>query len=73
MKMIKPSLLATGIAALSLCTGHAQAQTAVTLYGLVDTGVEYLSHAGPGGAGAVYRMSPGNMTGSRWGQVNSPL
>jgi len=49
--------------------GSAQAQTAtgVTLYGLVDTGIEYLSHAGADGSGAQYRMSPGNVTGSRWG------
>ncbi|GAB7543803.1 porin [Cupriavidus sp. 8B] len=44
-----------------------QAQSSVTLYGLVDTGIEFVSHAGANGSGAVYRVSPGNITGSRWG------
>lgn len=55
--------------ACTLCASgvHAQASTSVTLYGLVDTGIEFLNHAGTGGAGSVYRLSPGNVTGSRWG------
>lgn len=61
----------SGLAAGAACllTGAAQAQTSttVTLYGLVDTGIEYISHAGPGGSGGVARVSPGNVTGSRWG------
>ncbi|MCY1266552.1 Outer membrane porin protein 32 [compost metagenome] len=46
---------------------HAQVAAGITLYGLVDTGIEYLSHAGSDGSGAQYRMSSGNVTGSRWG------
>lgn len=47
--------------------GAAQAQTSVTLYGLVDSGIEYVSHAGLNGSGSAYRVSSGNSAGSRWG------
>ena len=52
-----------------LCASGAYAQSSisVTLYGLVDTGIEFLNHAGSNGSGSVYRVSPGNVTGSRWG------
>lgn len=60
--------LAAGAACPLSGTAHAQtAPTTVTLYGLVDTGIEYLGHAGPGGSGGVARLSPGNVRGSRWG------
>ncbi|MCY1200064.1 Outer membrane porin protein [compost metagenome] len=51
------------------CTGlgAACAQGSVTLYGLLDTGIEYVSHADAKGASAAWRMSPGNTSGSRWG------
>lgn len=60
---------AMGAAVVVLTSGGAYAQTAsgVTLYGLVDTGIEFLSHAGSDGSGAQYRLSSGNVTGSRWG------
>lgn len=52
---------AIGIATLALCSAvTAQAQN-VTLYGLLDTGVEYLNHTGPNGA-SMTRMP--NITGS---------
>jgi len=60
---------AFGIAAIGLTIStqvFAQDST-VNLYGVMDTGVEFLSHAGNGGAGSQYRMSPGNVAGSRWG------
>ncbi|TDF64934.1 porin [Cupriavidus sp. L7L] len=61
------SRFAAGVVGLILAGGvHAQGAS-VTLYGLVDTGVEYLSHAGPGGSGSQYRLSSGNVAGSRWG------
>lgn len=44
----------------------AQTQSGVTLYGLVDTGIECITHAGPGGSGGLARMSSGNVAGSRW-------
>lgn len=49
-----------------VATGGAAAQSSVTLYGIVDSGVEYLNHAGPGGGSAVKVISGGRNT-SRWG------
>ncbi|MDM8358577.1 porin [Pandoraea communis] len=60
------ALAALGAAALLAAPGIAGAQSNITLYGVVDTGIEYVSHASPNGA--VWRM-PG-VTGelpSRWG------
>jgi predicted porin len=49
--------------------GIAHAQNAVTVYGVVDAGVEYLSNAGKDGTSnaSVTRMSAGNLSGSRLG------
>jgi len=44
----------------------AQAQSAVTLYGVVDVGVEYANHQAGGGHDVV-RETAGNISGSRWG------
>lgn len=67
------SVIATGSIALTAWAGSACAQS-VTLYGILDTGVEYINHANASG-GSVVRM-PSN-TGelpSRWGiQGNEPL
>jgi predicted porin len=38
----------------------------VTLYGLVDSGIEYVSHAGPTGS-SVVKMTSGGKNTSRWG------
>ena len=43
-----------------------QAQSNVTLYGLVDAGVEYVNHASPTG-GSVTRLTSGGMNTSRFG------
>jgi predicted porin len=43
----------------------AYAQSSVTLYGIVDTGVTYVNNAGK--AGAVVAMQSGVAQGSRWG------
>ncbi|WP_029043957.1 MULTISPECIES: porin [Cupriavidus] len=61
---MKKSLLA--LAALGLFAGAAQAQSSVTLYGVVDMNVEYVSHLGPTGDNA-YRLTSGGLSGSRWG------
>jgi predicted porin len=56
-----------GAAMLVAATGLAQAQSSVTLYGIVDTGVSYYDHATAHG-GSVVGMPP--LTGelpSRWG------
>lgn len=54
-------------AALLLVAGSAGAQS-MTLYGLIDTGVEYLNHVGPSG-GSLTRMptTTGGQLPSRWG------
>jgi len=68
MKSKKGCALAVGaVAAFALTTGAKAQSTSVTLYGVVDTGIEFLNHAGTGGAGSVYRVSSGNEAGSRWG------
>lgn len=43
----------------------AQAQTSVTLYGVVDAGIDFANHQV--GGGSVVRQSSGNVAGSRWG------
>ena len=60
---MKIKMLTVAVAALA-STG-AFAQTSVTMYGVADVGVEYLSHAG--GDHSTVRMSSGNLSGSRWG------
>lgn len=59
---MKKSLAAATV--LSVFCEMASAQSGVTVYGLLDTGVEYLNHAGEGG---VVRMSSGAMNSSRIG------
>ncbi|SEA68081.1 porin [Paraburkholderia sartisoli] len=58
-------LLTCGFAG-SLCVG-AHAQSSVTLYGIVDSGVEYVSHASKTGSGDLFRLNTGNRINSRWG------
>ena len=64
-------------AAALACSGGALAQSTVTLYGVVDTNLEYVNHVGAvpvasnqfnrGPANDVYRMNSGGISGSRWG------
>ncbi|MGO4330076.1 porin [Cupriavidus sp. 2TAF22] len=70
--MRKTRYSATKLAALLAVTAGtaatASAQSSVTLYGVADVGVEYLSNApAASGSGNVYRLSSGNMSTSRWG------
>ena len=52
----------------SLIAGTAFAQSNVTLYGVADAGIEYLSNAPSASNGSnLVRMSSGNMSTSRWG------
>jgi predicted porin len=60
------------IAAASLvaCASTAWAQSGVTLYGVVDTNVEYATNlpgATPGSSGNRVAMQGGGLSGSRWG------
>ena len=48
------------------CVLPASAQSSVTLYGVVDTGIDYANHQ-PNGGNSIVRVSSGNTAGSRWG------
>ncbi|AQV95820.1 porin [Cupriavidus necator] len=61
---MKMKLFAAAVAALA--AGGAYAQSSVTLYGVVDAGIEY-QNSQPNGGHAVTRLTSGNMSGSRWG------
>ncbi|UBM09155.1 porin [Cupriavidus metallidurans] len=52
-------------AVVALASTGAFAQSSVTMYGVADVGIEYLTHAG--GDNSTVRMSSGNLSGSRWG------
>lgn len=60
--MIRRTIFATS--ALMVCALNAQAQSSVTLYGLVDTGILYNSNSS--GKTAV-SMTTNNISGNRWG------
>jgi predicted porin len=60
---MKKSLLA--LAVMGSFSGIAFAQTNITIYGIVDTGITYENNGGP--AGHVIRMDSGLMNGSRIG------
>jgi len=52
---------------LALLASMAHAQGSVTLYGIADTGMEYLTHAGPTGKSVLRIPSVTGVLGSRWG------
>lgn len=62
--MNQKNILAAAV--LSVISGAAAAQSNVTIYGLIDTGVEYLTNAGAN-KGSVLRLSSGAMNTSRIG------
>ncbi|WP_454765147.1 porin [Cupriavidus campinensis] len=63
---MKMKLFAAAVAAMA--AGGAYAQSSVTLYGVVDAGIEYQNHQpGVSGSHDVVRVTSGNMSGSRWG------
>ena len=58
---------AVALAALGcVASGGVAAQSSVTLYGLVDSGIEYVNHASPNGNSQV-KMTSGGKNTSRWG------
>jgi len=63
--MHKTTVIAGAVLAAVCAVVPAAAQSNVTLYGLLDTGVENLTHAGPGGSAT--RVSSGGMNNSRFG------
>ena len=67
---MKKSLLALGV--LGAFAGAAHAQSSVTLYGIIDAGLQYVSKtggniAGTGNASKNFQFANGNLQGSRWG------
>ncbi|AKM30161.1 porin [Pandoraea faecigallinarum] len=67
---MKKSLLALGV--LGAFAGAAHAQSSVTLYGIIDAGLQYVSKtggslAGTGNATKNFQFANGNLQGSRWG------
>lgn len=54
------------LAALATCSAAAQAQSSVTLYGLLDTTIRYSTNENAAGDHKV-QMTDGVLTGSRWG------
>ena len=66
----KTACLAASLAAAGMASaGIAQAQSSVTLYGIVDVSMETYNNApkGDGGSGSVNGMRSGGLSGSRWG------
>jgi predicted porin len=59
---MKRSLLALGV--LGAFAGAAHAQSTVTLYGLIDEGLDYTNNVG---GHSLYALSSGDAQGSRWG------
>ncbi|WP_454733422.1 MULTISPECIES: porin [Cupriavidus] len=68
---MKKALLVMTAAAAAAASGATFAQTTsgVTLYGIVDAGVEVINHTPATGSagGTVTRLNSGNLSGSRWG------
>ncbi|MFP3624376.1 porin, partial [Burkholderia sp. SIMBA_051] len=56
-------LIATG-SALSLLASSAMAQSAVTLYGIIDAGISYTNNVK---GGSLWQESSGKLGGNRWG------
>ncbi|WP_206996431.1 porin [Trinickia mobilis] len=57
-----------GLSSLAACASSAsQAQSSVTLYGIIDTGVEYVTNVGPKNASVVRMPSLTGSIPSRWG------
>lgn len=55
------------LAGTAMLAAHAvQAQSSVTLYGVADAGIEFLTHADANNH-SLTRMTSGNLSGSRWG------
>lgn len=63
----KPTAIALSIAAISvLACANAAAQSSVTIYGIVDAGIEVINNAATTGS-RIARLSSGNLSGSRIG------
>lgn len=61
-------MLGWGLSFLAVCApGVSQAQSSVTLYGIIDTGIEYVTNVGPHKSSVVREPSLTGSIPSRWG------
>jgi predicted porin len=68
-RVLKRAIFFCPIVAIVLCSSRSFAQSSVTIYGILDNGLEYLSNApGPGGKpSSVFRETSGGRASSRLG------
>jgi predicted porin len=66
--MMKRIALSTLSLALLGAAGAAQAQSSVTLYGVLDDSIQYVSNVG---GHSLWNMAAGNLQGNRWGLKGS--
>ncbi|HKR38832.1 MAG TPA: porin [Paraburkholderia sp.] len=66
---MKKSALSVVILSFSGFSTHVFAQNSVTLYGLIDAGMQYTHNSG--GQSSQISMTSGNLSGSRWGLKGS--
>lgn len=65
-RITRTAISTAALIATLAASGSALAQSNVVLYGILDNGIENLTHTAPG-AGAVTRVSSGGMNNSRFG------
>lgn len=65
--IFRSGMLAAGAASCALAAPLAHAQSSVTLYGIIDTGVEFVSHANAAGDHVVRMPAVTGELPSRWG------
>ncbi|MCA3788256.1 porin, partial [Burkholderia sp.] len=65
-RSLRAAVLTGSAAVAGLAAGAAHAQSSVTMYGIMDAGIEFANHAAPEG-GNSYKLKSGNKNTSRWG------
>jgi predicted porin len=61
-------MIGWGVSLLAICAPNAsQAQNSVTMYGIIDTGIEYVTNVGPQKSSSVHMPSITGSIPSRWG------
>lgn len=68
--MHKKLFALTAVAAAILIPASAAAQSSVTLFGVVETGIQHLTHVNAAGASAT-SLASGNYAASRWGMLGT--
>jgi predicted porin len=67
-KIFNAAAVAGGLGAIAAATSTAHAQSSVTLYGIIDAGISYVSNsATPAGHASLVKYADGVASGSRWG------